>query len=189
MEKWIVYQHKNKITNKSYIGITSRSPHLRWKNGNGYTNHPKFYPAICKYGWDSFEHIILKEGLSQDEACEWEKFYIKYFNSYLDGYNASEGGESGSNGCNKELKNREKISKGMKKYLKEHPDELQKRIQQLRSAKPQARIDGMKKYYASLSSEQKSARMNKIKQKVLCIETQQIFNSMKEAADWCRDSS
>ena len=71
----------------------------------------------------------------------------------------------------------------MKKYLKEHPDELQKRIQQLRSAKPQARIDGIKKYYASLSPEQKSTRMNKVKQKVLCIETQQIFNSIKEAAD------
>ena len=50
MKKYIVYQHKNKITNKSYIGITSQEPEQRWKNGNGYINHPKFYPAIQKYG-------------------------------------------------------------------------------------------------------------------------------------------
>lgn len=69
--------------------------------------------------------------MSKIDACLKEKYYIQYFNSYNNGYNASLGGESGSNGCNKETKNREKISKGIKEYLKSHPEAIQKRKETL----------------------------------------------------------
>ena len=48
---YIVYQHKNKINNKIYIGITSRTPQERWgKQGCNYKTSPYFYNAIQKYG-------------------------------------------------------------------------------------------------------------------------------------------
>lgn len=67
---YTVYQHKNKINGKIYIGITMQKPEVRWgKNGNNYKSSPHFYSAIQKYGWDNFEHNILFTGLTKEEAC------------------------------------------------------------------------------------------------------------------------
>jgi hypothetical protein len=48
---YTVYQHKNKINNKVYIGITSQNPQIRWgSQGCNYKSSPYFYNAIQKYG-------------------------------------------------------------------------------------------------------------------------------------------
>ena len=99
-DNYVVYMHKNKINNKVYVGITYQKTKYRWrKNGNGY-KHQKFYNAIKKYGWDNFEHIILFENLSFDEACLKEQELIKEYksNEQKYGYNYSIGGDSGSKG-------------------------------------------------------------------------------------------
>jgi len=81
-KKWCVYMHTNKINGKKYIGITSLNPpDRRWRNdGSGY--HGGYLKnAINKYGWDNFEHIILKDGIeSLDEANHYEQYYIKEYN-------------------------------------------------------------------------------------------------------------
>ena len=67
MDKYTVYVHINKINHKKYIGITKQKPEDRWgKNGENYKESPHFYAAIQKYGWDNFEHIILKENLTKE---------------------------------------------------------------------------------------------------------------------------
>ena len=88
-----VYVHTNKINGKKYVGITSKKPQKRWNNGKGYERQ-YFYNAIVKYGWENFEHEILKTGLTQEEADYWEKYYIQEFDSRLghNGYNAAIGG-------------------------------------------------------------------------------------------------
>ena len=88
-----VYVHTNKINGKKYVGITSKRPQKRWNNGKGYERQ-HFYSAIEKYGWENFEHKILKTGLTQEEADYWEKYYIHEFDSLLghNGYNAAIGG-------------------------------------------------------------------------------------------------
>lgn len=48
---YTVYQHKNKINGKIYIGITMRSPKERWGvNGCNYKTNPHFYAAIKNMG-------------------------------------------------------------------------------------------------------------------------------------------
>ena len=89
-----IYIHKNKINGKIYVGQTKQSLKRRWNNGNGYTQCPYFYNAIKKYGWDNFEHILLDEHLTKEEANTKEQDYIKYYKSSSPefGYNISNGG-------------------------------------------------------------------------------------------------
>ena len=90
-----VYMHISP-SNKRYIGITSTSTKHRWgNNGICYRPQPYFWKAIQKYGWDNFEHIIIAENLTKEEACKMEIELIKQYNSNNSkyGYNVSTGGE------------------------------------------------------------------------------------------------
>ncbi len=109
--------HTNKINNKKYIGITSRNPKVRWgNNGCGYRECQKaFYNAIKKYGWDNFEHEIIEENLSLEEANEMEKeLILKYHTCVYDnvcmGYNMTFGGDEGSRGKIVSEETKEKMS-------------------------------------------------------------------------------
>ncbi len=103
---YTVYCHRNKINGKVYIGLTSKKVETRWRNGRGYESSPHFWSAIQQYGWDSFEHIILAENLTSQEASEQEKYYIELYNSTDPnyGYNLREGGLNNFKPCEKTLK-------------------------------------------------------------------------------------
>lgn len=109
---YTVYQHKNKINGKVYIGITMQEPEKRWGvNGCNYKSSPHFYSAIQKYGWDNFEHNILFTNLTKEEACLKEQELIKQFNS-MDrnfGYNSTSSGET----CVVNEETRQKISQAL----------------------------------------------------------------------------
>ena len=96
MNNYKVYMHISP-SNKRYIGITkSNKPENRWgKQGQGYKHQVLFYRAIQKYGWDNFQHIIIADALTKEDACNMEKELIcKYQtkNSKF-GYNLTDGGE------------------------------------------------------------------------------------------------
>lgn len=85
--------HINKINRKKYIGITCQKPNERWRNGKGYKNG-YFASAIKKYGWDNFEHIIICDGLNEEDAEATEINLIKMYHT-MDkryGYNLVIGG-------------------------------------------------------------------------------------------------
>ena len=94
-----VYCHTNKINGKKYIGQTCQSVSDRWgSNGRGYKKSPThFWYAIKKYGWSNFEHEIIKDNLTLDEANFWEEYYINLFNTTNEnyGYNCRHGGKAG----------------------------------------------------------------------------------------------
>lgn len=95
MDTYTVYMHTNKINGKRYIGITSqKSVKIRWKRGSGYSKQKRFYTAIKHYGWDCFEHEILFEGLTKEEAEAKEEELIKEYrsNDKRYGYNIENGG-------------------------------------------------------------------------------------------------
>ena len=91
-----VYMHKNKINGKIYIGQTCQEPERRWMNGEGYKTQSLFYNAIKKYGWDNFEHIVLFENLTLEEANTIEERLIeKYQTTDREfGYNRKYGGDN-----------------------------------------------------------------------------------------------
>lgn len=95
---YLVYIHTNKMNNKKYIGITSKSPEERWRNGLGYWNNKYFYRAIKKYGWDDgFKHEIASANLTEEEACNLEISLIAKFDTTnpQKGYNSDLGGSCG----------------------------------------------------------------------------------------------
>lgn len=101
MRNYCVYMHKNKVNGKVYIGMTMDTER-RWRN-QGIEYKPKryntrpFWNAICKYGWNNFEHIILKDKLTKQEAMDEEKRLIAFFNARNSefGYNVALGGDGG----------------------------------------------------------------------------------------------
>lgn len=99
MKNYILYEHVNKENGKKYIGITN-NPLIRWRNkGIGYKPYKgsisKFWNAIEKYGWDNFEHNILLEGLTFEEACSKEKEEISKYDIRKELYNIAQGGNGG----------------------------------------------------------------------------------------------
>lgn len=95
---YCLYVHVNKINEKKYFGITKEYPRNRWGRGSGYYKSTKFYPAIKKYGWDGFYHIVLLTNLSELEATYLEKSFISLYNTTdrAFGYNTDIGGKLSS---------------------------------------------------------------------------------------------
>ena len=118
--KWYVYCHTNKTNGKKYIGITSQVPEERWRYGAGYKNQVAFWRAIQKYGWDGFDHEVVLEGLTEEDAKEKEvelialyKTNCSRYNHPAYGYNMTDGGE-GTVGHVVTQTVRDKISEKMK---------------------------------------------------------------------------
>lgn len=120
-KKYCVYVHTNKANGKRYVGITSIHPMKRWANGHGYRSNVLFYRAIQKYGWESFDHLILVDGLTREEAYKAEIELISAFESSNPrfGYNIDKGG-NGSNRISEAT--REKLRKAGIMYTAEHPE-------------------------------------------------------------------
>lgn len=106
-EKYILYLHINKTNDKIYVGITKfTNPERRWCKGKGYKHSVRFKHAIEKYGWDNFDHIVLRKDISKELAITLEKQLITYYKSQNKSYNIGNGGE-GSDSFSEET--REKL--------------------------------------------------------------------------------
>lgn len=90
--KFYVYAHINRINGKIYIGKTN-CPSRRWMAAN-YTGCTFFYHAIQKYGWNNFDHVILAQCSTEEDAFKFEEQYISYYNTTNSkiGYNITSGG-------------------------------------------------------------------------------------------------
>ena len=98
----VIYAYKRKDINKIvYIGqtVNLNNRHYRHIKIDPYDDTLKEYNyplsrGIRKYGEDNYELIILEEGLLREQLNEKEKYWIKYYNTYYDGYNQSLGGSN-----------------------------------------------------------------------------------------------
>lgn len=163
-KNYTVYMHKNKINGKVYIGITKQKPQYRWNDGNGYKTQ-LFYKAILKYGWDNFEHYILFEHLTKQEAEYKEIQLIKKYNSHCGKY-----GYNVLDDINKHRTERNLIKKRKKREVKE-------------TTKEKLRKANLGKHL-SLETKNKLSKLRKGKsnlknmKKIICIETNIIYNGL-----------
>lgn len=89
-----IYLMYNKITTRIYIGQTTQSIKDRIRGHFSNEHNIDLKNDIEKYGKDAFEIYQLAE-CSNDQLNKMEKYYIKLYDSYTNGYNMNEGGSSG----------------------------------------------------------------------------------------------
>ena len=111
MKIYTIYKATNIVNNKVYIGFDSNWPKrminhkTRSKN-----NQAKFYDAIRKYGWDNFVWEPIYQSLNLNHTKDFmETFFIKEYDSFNNGYNATLGGE-GSCGHIKSKETQDRIN-------------------------------------------------------------------------------
>lgn len=104
-----IYKITNKINGKCYIG-QSINIETRWHHHKYFDKKLSCYPlyrAMSKYGKENFKLDIIEE-CPQKDLNEREIYYIKYYNSYENGYNQTLGG-GGSSGCIIKISNEDLI--------------------------------------------------------------------------------
>ena len=82
-----IYCFKNLINKKIYIGKTFRNPNIAYRHyiKEQTRENSLLFNEIKKYGKENFLFYVI--GKFPDEKLnEWQRFYIKKFNSYKDGY-------------------------------------------------------------------------------------------------------
>lgn len=202
-KSWTVYMHISP-RGKKYIGITSQKLHRRWHGGYGYKQNTHFFRAIMKYGWNNFEHIILDERLTKEEACALEQHYIKKFDTRNPhkGYNQSIGGDVGSKGYKATKETREKLRKAnLGKHHKKETCEKLRELERQRWLDPAYRQNQIekrlgkpawnkgKKTPAGTRDKQRAAKIGKYigaehwnSKKVINLDNGKIYNSFGEVA-------
>ena len=95
-----IYKITNKINGKIYIG-QSINIERRWqqhiyeaKNCNQVASQYAIHKAFQKYGVENFIFEII-ELTSSQTLNDREKYWIKYYNTYNNGYNETQGGNTG----------------------------------------------------------------------------------------------
>ena len=159
-ELYCVYCHRNKINGKRYIGQTKQLPNERWgTQGNKYKQCVYFYNAIQKYGWDAFDHYIIQDNLTKEEANELEELNILLFNTLNPdyGYNLKHGGSDG------ELseQSKQKLSESLKNTFSD-PD-YKKKISAIRKkafSSPEVREKFSKSHIGKKASEETKQKMS-----------------------------
>ena len=114
---------------KCYIGQTKQNPKDRWDNGNGYETQVVYNP-IKKYGWDNISHVVICNGLTQEQVNDIEValiYILKSTNIEEFGYNVANGG-NGKGKTSEET--RKKLSEAHKG--KHHSEETRKKLSENR---------------------------------------------------------
>jgi group I intron endonuclease len=118
-----IYKATNIKNGKIYIGFDSNWPNRMTIHKSAYkAGDTKFYRALRKYGWNSFEWQPIYQSFDKTHTLNiMENFFIDEYNSFNNGYNSTLGGD-GTFGYIHTKQTKQKISmthKG-KKLTPEH---------------------------------------------------------------------
>lgn len=92
-----IYKITNQINQKAYIGKTVNSIDSRWKEHlhdykrRNYEQRP-LYSAMNKYGIENFTIELVEEANVKDLSTR-EIYWIGFYDTYINGYNATLGGD------------------------------------------------------------------------------------------------
>lgn len=166
---YIVYLHTNKITDKSYVGVTKTSMEQRWKrhislSKKNASTHVLLGNAIRKHGSgdDVWIHSVLAIYDTLPEAFDAEKRYISELKTLMPhGYNMTLGGEGRFGPLSETAKenlriavndpeHRRKNSEAQKRHWEEHPERRHQRSEVTRSIMAR---EGMKEVVSKMTRE------------------------------------
>lgn len=93
-----IYKITNLINQRSYIGKTENTIKQRFRMHcqdacKAQNQHRPLYRAMRKYGLKNF---VIEEIEQTDEPNEREQYWIAYYGTYKNGYNATPGGDGRS---------------------------------------------------------------------------------------------
>ncbi len=186
---YYVYVHTLKTDGRKYFGLTCQSLKERWRDGQGYKGCCHFYNAIQKYGWDAFYHHIVLQTNNREEAYNTEERLIEQYKTTDEkyGFNIRSGGltpeispesirkivskRKGKKISGQALENIRQAAKKRDNSVFAHPrsEETKKKISESHK--------GM-----TYGDETKQKLREAFSQQVLCIELNEIYPSMTEAA-------
>lgn len=90
-----IYGLRNTITNKWYVG-QSIDIYKRWDKAyrrRHCKSQRKIYNALKKYGYESFDKVVIEECERVDWILDYrEMYWIQYYNAIERGYNITNGG-------------------------------------------------------------------------------------------------
>ena len=200
-KKYIIYKH-TVPNDKVYIGQTCQKPNKRFgRNGYGYRGSTLFYNAIQKYGWDNIRHEILFEDLTKEEANKIEiELISKYRSNEKEfGYNLQSGGNTyciseetkkkiseAKTGKKDSDETRKRKSEGHKGKFTEKQKEQLDIARSKRDTKQLGRKMGLankgRKHTEESKRHMRESRNIVNKRKVLCVESNTIYNSITDAS-------
>lgn len=92
MRTGIIYGYVNLESGKMYIGQTLHPDH-RWKD-HRYGKYKNGWHKDYQKNPDKYEYSVIEYDVPEDKLDEREIFWINFFDSYNNGYNLTEGGNS-----------------------------------------------------------------------------------------------
>lgn len=175
-----IYKITNDINDKVYIGKTLSSIEKRFQehkhdSTRGRMEKRPLYNAMNKYGCEHFQ-VELVEEAPIEELSDREKYWIEYYGSFKNGYNATIGGEG------TQLYDYDMIVKGFLsgKLIEELAEEFECCKDTIANALNLANIDthlnAYKKSIKGIIAEDFSGNVI------------QVFSSHSEAAKWLQDN-
>lgn len=110
MRTGIIYLAVNTVNGKAYVGQTlrllkeRRSHHQHCaRAGSDF----QFHTAMRKYGEASFGWRVLASDIPEAQLDTYECFWIRFYGTFRDGYNATTGGDGGGKSEETKAKMRE----------------------------------------------------------------------------------
>ena len=170
-----IYMYTNLITGKKYVGKAKDfnkryKEHLEWKK-------QLIDKKINEYGIENFKVEILIENVQDnDKLNEYEKFFIKRKRSHVSygtGYNRTWGGDFGDVRSGMTEEQRKEHSRKLSETQKGKPksEEHKRKVSESIKGKP--------------NSEEHKRKISEVqKVRVICLETKQVFVSIKQAEEW-----
>lgn len=97
----LIYKITNLVNGKSYIGKTSKTLDQRFTEHKieafrSRAEKRPLYSAMRKYGIENFKIELIEDNLSDDLINEREIYWIEFYKTYHNGYNATIGGDGKS---------------------------------------------------------------------------------------------
>ena len=211
-KKGCIYCYIYKPNGEKYIGQTTNIEKRKREHLKENRTNLRFHNLLQKH-YQDFDFIILEENIDIQSLNDREKYWIKYYNTFKGfGFNLTEGGDGDFSACQKYWKNnpdkmQEHIKKvqplaaeAAKEWRKNNPEKEKERIENLHKkanewrnnnpelAKKQVEnLINLGKKWKEEHKEECIANAKRMaennKKKVLCITTNIIYNSIKEASE------